>query len=59
MKSNARLRSNYFSVNIFVLAVVLDQQISKIPTTSEKIVGFLKFVGEMEQLVRKRSQKNN
>ena len=26
---------------------------------SGKIVGFLKFIGEMQQLVRKRSQKNN
>ena len=31
--------------------------IFKKPTISEKIVGFLKIVGEMQQLVRKRSQK--
>ena len=29
------------------------------PTILGKIVGFLKFVGEMQQLVWKRSQKNN
>ena len=32
---------------------------SKKPTISGKIVGLLKFVGEIQQLLRKHSQKNN
>ena len=37
----------------------ISRTIFKKPTISGKIVGFLKFVGELKQLVRKRSQKNN
>ena len=42
-----------------VLAVVFRRQFSKKPKTSGDIVGFLKFVGEIQQLIWKRSQKNN
>ena len=59
MKCNEKLPSNYFSVNVSVLAVVFRRTISKKTIISGKIVGFLKFVGEIQQLVRKRSQKNN
>ena len=59
MKYNVELHLNYFSVNAFILAVVFRQQIKKTPTVSGKTVGFLEFVGEIQQLVRKRSQKNN
>ena len=41
------------------VAVVFRRQISKKPTISGKIVGFLTFFGEIQQLVRKPSQKNN
>ena len=54
---NAELCLNYFSVNASVLAVVFRQQIFKKTTILPEIVGFLKLVGEMQQLVRKRSQK--
>ena len=55
VKCNAKLCPNYFSVNVSVLAVVFCQQITK-PTILTETVGFLKFVGEIEQLVRKRSK---
>ena len=58
MKCNAKLRPNYFSVNAFVLTVAFHHKFQK-PTILPEIVGFLKFVGEIQQLVRKRSQKNN
>ena len=48
MICNAELYPNYFSVNVFVLAGF-----------SVLIVGFLKIVREMQQLVRKLSQKIN
>ena len=48
MICNAELYPNYFSVNVFVLAGF-----------SVLIVGFLKIVCEMQQLVRKLSQKIN
>ena len=59
VKCNTKLRSNYFSVNVSVLAIAFRQQISKKPTISGTIVGFLKFVGKMQDLVRKRLQKSN
>ena len=58
MKCNAKLRRNKFSVNVSVLAVVFRRQFSKKSTVSAKIVGFLKIVGEIQQLVRKRPHKN-
>ena len=50
VKCNAKLRLNYFSVNVSVLPV------GKI---SRKIFGFLRFVGDIQQLVPNCSQKNN
>ena len=48
VKCNAKLRCNEFSVNVSVLAVVFRQQFSKKPTISGTVVGFLKFVGEIQ-----------
>ena len=48
------LRCDYFSVNVSVLADKFQKS-----TISGKIVGFLKFVGQIQELVRKRSQKTN
>ena len=59
MKCNAKLCANYFSVDVFVLAVVFRRQILKKPTILPKIVDFSKIVGKIQQLVRKHSQKNN
>ena len=42
MKSKANLRSNYFSVNVSVLAVVLRRKIKKTPTILPEIVEFFK-----------------
>ena len=53
VKCNTKLRSNYFSVNVSVLAIVFRQQISK----NRQFEG--KFVGEIQELVQKRSQKSN
>ena len=53
VKWNAKLRSDYFSVNVSLLAILFCREISG------KIVGFLKFVGEIQELVQKRSQKSN
>ena len=47
MKCDAKLRPNYFSVNVSVLGVVFRQQISKKPAILPEIVSFLKFVGEI------------
>ena len=58
VKCNARLRPNYFSVNISVLVVVFRRQISKTLTILPEIAGFFKFVGKIQQLVWKRSLKN-
>ena len=55
---NAKLPPNYFSVNVSALAVVFCRQIKKKKKLPE-VVNFLKFVGEIQQLVRKHSQKNN
>ena len=55
MICNAELCRNYFSVNITILAI--SPTISKKLTILAEIVGFLKTVGETQQLVRKRSQK--
>ena len=57
-KYNVTLRRNYFFVNISLLTVVFRQQVKK-TTVLGKINGFLKFAGEMEQLIRKHSQKIN
>ena len=59
MQCNAKLRRNEFSVNVSVLAVVFSRQFKKTPTISAKIARFLKIVGEIQQLARKRSQKDN
>ena len=56
---NAELCSSSFSVNISVLAVVFRRQILKNRTILPEIVGFLKTVGEIQQLVWKSSQKIN
>ena len=50
------LHRNYFSVSTSVLVVVFCQPILKKIILPE-IVGFFKFIGEIQQLVRKRSQK--
>ena len=55
MICNAELCHNYFSVNVSVLALVFHQQFKK--TILAEIVGFLKIVSEIQQLVQKRSQK--
>ena len=59
VKWNAKLCPDYFSVNVSVLAVVFRRRISKKPKILREIVGFLKFVREIQQLVQKRLQKNN
>ena len=46
MKCNAKLRPNYFTVTF-------------LPTILTEIIGFFKFVGEMQQLVQKYLQQNN
>ena len=58
VKCQAKLHSNYFSVNFSIPDVVFHQKISK-TTISGKIVELLKFGGEIQELVRKRSQRNN
>ena len=55
---NAELCPNYFSLNVPVLGVAFHRQIKK-TTILPEIVGFLKIVGEIQQLARKRSQKIN
>ena len=55
MICNAELCRNYFSVNITILAI--SPTISKKMTILAELVSFLKIVGEIQQLVRKRSQK--
>ena len=57
MKYNANSRPYCFSVKVSVLAVVFHREIKKNTTISSKIVGFLKFLVKMQQLVWKRSQK--
>ena len=59
MKCNAKLRPNYFPVNVSSLAIEFRRQIKKNTIILPEIVGFFKLVGEITQLVRKRSQKNN
>ena len=54
---NAKLRPNYFSVNVSVPAVNFADKFKK-PTILPEIVSFLKFVGEIQELLRKRPQKN-
>ena len=55
MICNAELCRNYFSVNISILAI--SPTISKKLTILVEVVSFLKIVGEIQQLVRKLSQK--
>ena len=57
VKCNVQLRPNYFCVNIFVLAFAFCGQLSKNQQFPAKLSGFFVFVGEMQQLVQKRSQK--
>ena len=59
MKYKAKLRPNYFSVSVSNLGIVFRRQIKKKPNNFAEIVGFVKIVGEIQQLVWKRSQKNN
>ena len=59
MNYNAKFCSNYFSVNVSALAVAFRRQILKNPRILPKIAGFLKFIGETQQLVQKRLHKNN
>ena len=42
---------NYLVINFLWTSCCISQTIIKKPTTSGKIVGFLKFVGETQQLV--------
>ena len=58
MRFNAKLRPNYSSVNVSIVAVAFRQQIKK-TAISGNIVGFLEFGGKTQQLVWKRSQKSN
>ena len=53
MKYKAKLRPNYFSVSVSNLGIVFRRQIQKKPDN------FAEIVGEIQQLVWKRSQKNN
>ena len=48
----AKLRPDYFSVNVSVLAVTFRRKIFKKTTILPEIVGFLKFVSVLQQLVR-------
>ena len=59
MKCYAKLRCNYFSVNVSVLVNVFCRQFSKNQQFQAKLLFFLKTVGEMQQIVQKRSQKIN
>ena len=59
VKCNAKLRSHYFSVNVSVLTIVYRRKISKNRQFQAKLLFFFKFVGEIQELVRKRSQKSN
>ena len=54
---NAELCPKYFYVDVFVLAVVFRQQFSKNRQFWLRLSIFLKTVGEIQQLVRKRSLK--
>ena len=57
MKFNTKLRLDYFSVNVSILAVVFHQKISKHQQFQAKLF-FFEICWEIQQLVRKRSQKN-
>ena len=59
MICNGELCPNYFSVNVSGLTVVFRQKIFKKQRSLPEIVGSLKTVGKIQQLVRKRSQKTN
>ena len=59
MICHAELYPDYFSVNVSILAVVFRRQISKNRQYRLKLSVFLKIVGEIQQLVQTRSQKNN
>ena len=55
MKCNAKSSPNYFPVIVSVLAALANSVPAnfKKPTTMSEILGILKFVGEIQQLVRK------
>ena len=58
MICNAELCLNYFSVNVSIRAIVFRWQIKKKKWQfCLKLSGFLKIVGEIQELVQKRSQK--
>ena len=57
-KYNAKLCSNYFSVTSSYQLLYFADKFQK-TTVWPEIVGFMKFISEIQQLVRKRSQKND
>ena len=57
MICNVELCPNYFSMNVFVLAIVFRRQLKKPDNNGWNFIGFSKIVCKIQQLVRKRSQK--
>ena len=55
MKCNAKSSPNYFPLIVSVLAVLANPVPAnfKKPTIMSEILGILKFVGEIQQVVRK------
>ena len=58
VKCNTKLRRNCFSMNFSTLAIAFPRQIKKNTAILPDIVDFFKLIGEIHQLVQKRSQKN-
>ena len=59
MECTAKLHPNCFSANVSIQAGCILATNLKKPTILPEIVGFLKFVGKIQQLPRKRPQKNH
>ena len=59
VKYNVKKRRYCFYLNVSILDVVCPQKISINRQFQGKIAGILKFVGEIQQLARKRLQKTN
>ena len=59
MKCNPKLIPNLFFCKRFHSSCCISLINFKKPTILAEIVGFLKFVGEIQQVVRKHSQSNN
>ena len=57
VKYNAKLRPNYISVHVSVLAVVFRQPISKKPTFLSENVSFFKFVSKIQAADTKRIER--